>query len=88
MEKSVIVEIAGRSYQIKTDEDPEYVRELANMVTVKMLEIKRDSGASSLDCATMAALDIADRYQKEVQKKKPARKKSAQEEAPEPSTLC
>ncbi len=87
MEKSVIVEIAGRSYQIKTDEDPEYVRELANMVTVKMLEIKRDSGASSLDCATMAALDIADRYQKEVQKKKPARKKSAQEEAPEPSTL-
>ena len=87
MEKSVIVEIAGRSYQIKTDEDPEYVRELANMVTVTMLEIKRESGASSLDCATMAALDIADRYQKEVQKKKPARKKSAQEEAPEPSTL-
>ena len=87
MMKDVTIEIAGHEYMLRTDEDPEYVRELANMVTVKMLEIKRDSGASSLDCATMAALDIADRYQKEVQKKKPARKKSAQEEAPEPSTL-
>ncbi len=82
-----MVEIAGRNYQIKTDEDPEYVRELADLVTVKMLEIKRDSGASSLDCATMAALDIADRYYKELQKKKPSKKKAAEEVSPESSTL-
>lgn len=78
MMKNIIVEIAGREYQLKTDEDAEYVRELANIVTVKVLEIKRDSGASALDCATMAALDFADRYCKEMlNKKKPSTKKQA-----------
>jgi len=87
MMKDISVDIAGREYQLKTDEDPEYVRELANFVTVKILEIKRDSGASALDCATMAALDMADRYLKELQKKnKAAKKKTGQGEA-EPTTL-
>lgn len=87
MMKDISVDIAGREYQLKTDEDPDYVRELANFVTVKILEIKRDSGASALDCATMAALDMADRYLKELQKKnKAAKKKSSQNEA-EPTTL-
>lgn len=86
--KDVSVEIAGREYQLKTDEDPEYVRELANFVTAKILEIKRDSGASALDCATMAAMDMADRYLKEMFKKKQASKKktTARTEA-EPATL-
>lgn len=88
MLKNVNVEIAGLEYQLKTDEDPEYVRELANFVTVKVLEIKRDTGASALDCATMAALDIADRYFKELQKKKTASKKKNEEQTlPEPTTL-
>lgn len=88
MLKNVNVEIAGLEYQLKTDEDPEYVRELANFVTVKVLEIKRDTGASALDCATMAALDIADRYFKELQKKKQASKKKNEEQTlPEPTTL-
>ncbi len=87
MTNTVLVEIAGREYQLRTDEDPEYVAELANFVTVKVLEIKRDSGASALDCATMAALDIADRYFKEQKKKTPSRKKAAAAAPPEPPTL-
>ncbi|NLV87070.1 MAG: cell division protein ZapA [Clostridiales bacterium] len=88
MTNTVLVEIAGREYQLRTDEDPEYVAELANFVTVKVLEIKRDSNASALDCATMAALDIADRYFKEQKKKTPTRKKAAAAAPPpEPPTL-
>jgi len=88
MMRNVNVEIAGQEYQLKTDEEPEYVRELANYVTVKILEIKRDTGASALDCATMAALDIADRYHKELMKKKPAAKKRTDDlNTPETTTL-
>lgn len=87
MSNTVIVEIAGREYQLRTDEDPEYVNELANFVTVKVLEIKRDSGASALDCATMAALDIADRYFKEQRKKPAAKRKPAAQAPAEPPTL-
>ncbi|MEF9972223.1 MAG: cell division protein ZapA [Oscillospiraceae bacterium] len=87
MMNTTTVEIAGCNYQIKTDEDPEYVRMLANFVTVKIFEIKRDSGASALDCATMAALDIADFYFKEQEKKKPAPKKKAAAPAPENTSL-
>lgn len=87
MNNTVSVDIAGYTYQIRTDEEPEYVRELANMVTVKILEIKRDSGASVIDCAIMAALDFADCFLKEQQKKKPARKKAAPEPDPEIPTI-
>ena len=84
---SVFVEIAGREYQIKTDEDPEYIRALANHVSLKILEIKRDSGAAALDCVTMAAMDFADRLYKEQTKKPTPRKKSAPATAAEPTTL-
>ncbi len=85
---SVLIDIAGSTYQLKTDEDPEYVQNLANLVTVKILEIKRDTGASAVDCATMAALDFADRLTKEQQKKKPAsRKRALPDLGEEPATL-
>lgn len=88
MMKAITVEIAGREYTLKTDEDPAYVKELASFVTAKILEIKRDSGASALDCATMTALDLADRYMKEMQKKKQAaKKKTAGQKEAEPPTL-
>lgn len=87
MMKNIDVEIAGREYQLKTDEDQDYMQQLASIVTVKVLEIKRDTGASALDCATMAALDFADRYCKEVLKKKPVAKKQAAPTASEPTTL-
>lgn len=85
---TVSIEIAGNAYKIKTDDDPEYIKKLANIVTVKILEVKRDTGASFADCATMAALDFADRYVREHQKKKPApRKKAVAEDEPEPGIL-
>ncbi len=85
---SVLIDIAGSTYQLKTDEDPEYVQNLANLVTVKILEIKRDTGASAVDCATMAALDFADRLTKEQQKKKPvSRKRALPDLGEEPTTL-
>lgn len=88
MTNTVNIEIAGYSYQIRTDEDAEYVHSLANLVTVKILEIKRDSGASAVDCATMAALHFADCFMKEQQKKKPsARKKAASGTDGEPESL-
>lgn len=88
MMKDVTIEIAGHEYTLRTDEDPEYVKQLADMVTVKMLEIKRDTSVSALDSATMAALDFADRYMKETQKKKSsAKKQAAAQSAQEPTTL-
>lgn len=88
MMKDVTIEIAGHEYTLRTDEDPEYVKQLAEMVTVKMLEIKRDTSVSALDCAAMTALDFADRYMKEMQKKKSS-KKADKAAAPsqEPTTL-
>lgn len=88
MMKDVTIEIAGHEYTLKTDEDPEYVKRLAEMVTVKMLEIKRDTSVSALDCAAMTALDFADRYIKETQKKKSTKKADkAAAPAQEPPTL-
>lgn len=87
MMKDVTIEIAGHEYTLRTDEDPEYVKQLADMVTVKILEIKRDTSVSALDCATMTALDFADRYMKETQKKKSSSKKQAAQPAQEPTTL-
>lgn len=64
MANTVTVEIAGRVYTIKTDQNPKHVANLADAVTSKILEIKRDSGASQLDCATVAALIFAHEAQK------------------------
>lgn len=79
MTNSIQVEIGGIVFYLKTDEDPDYVRELADLVTAKIYEVKRDSGASAVECATIAALDFADRYLKENRKKKPAKKKPAED---------
>lgn len=87
MMNDVSVEIAGTTYQLKTDDDPEYLKQLANSVTVKILEVKRETNASAVDCATIAALDFADRYFKEQKKKKSSAKKKAEPEEPEPTTL-
>ena len=88
MDNLVKVEIAGCTYHLRTDEDPEYIQMLANFVTAKVFEIKRDTGASALDCTALAALDIADLYHKELTKKKPGRKKAAEpQSAEEPKSM-
>ena len=80
MMNDVSVEIAGTTYKLRTDDDPEYLKQIASYVTVKIIEIRRETNASAVDCATMAALDFADRYYKELHKKKPQRKKAAVED--------
>lgn len=87
MTNSIQVEIGGITFHLKTDEEEEYVRQLADVVTAKIYEVKRDSGASALECATMAALDFADRYLKETRKKKPSKKKTAEEDKPKVTEL-
>ncbi|HHU21901.1 MAG TPA: cell division protein ZapA [Clostridiales bacterium] len=69
MEKIVNVEIAGRTYYLGTEEDEEYAKNLADFVSARILEIKRSSGASSLDCATIAAFQLADELHKALSKK-------------------
>ena len=91
MMNAVTVEIAGNRYQIKTDEDPAYVMELADFINTKVLEVKRDTGASTLDSMTVVALEVADRYYKEKQQQKRSaaskKKKTAKLPPPELATL-
>jgi cell division protein ZapA (FtsZ GTPase activity inhibitor) len=68
MNKIVNVVIAGRTYYLGTDEDEEYAKNLADFVSARILQIKRASGASSLDCATIAAFQLADELQKALNK--------------------
>ncbi len=60
----VDVNIAGRMYRLSTDEAPAYTHQLADFVTSQILAVKRESGASPLDCATIAAFRIADELNK------------------------
>ncbi len=61
---TIDVEIAGREYRLTTDENSEYVHQLAEYVTARIFQIKRESGASPLDCATLAAFMLADELNK------------------------
>lgn len=61
---TIDVEIAGREYHLSTDENGDYVRQLADYVSARIFQIKRESGASPLDCATMAAFMLADELNK------------------------
>ena len=70
MGKTLETEISGRKYLINTDESEDYVDQISAAVTSKILEVKNESGASPLDCATMAALSFADELYKELAKKR------------------
>lgn len=60
MKRIIEAHIAGRRYLLNTDENLAYVNDLADEVTARIFDIKRDTGASPLTCATMAALMFAD----------------------------
>ena len=66
--KLVQVDIAGRTYSLSTTDDPEDLRLLADYVTTRILRIKRESGASPLDCATIELAEdlnlLTARYEK------------------------
>lgn len=70
MERSVEVNILGHDYTVKTDAETEYIQEIASYVDKKMSEIIRNTKTvSTLNVAILAALNIADEFFKEVQKR-------------------
>ena len=77
----VDIEISGRPYRLSTVEDPDYVRQLADAVTAEILRLKRETGASPLDCATITALNLADELTKLKAKQERRSKSSAQRKA-------
>lgn len=65
MKRSVEIEIMGERLTLRTDADESYVRNVAGYVDKKMQEVQkstRPSAKSSI--AMLAALNIADEYQK------------------------
>lgn len=59
--ESVQVEIFGQVYNIKGQDDPAYIRELAALVDAKMKEVQKGTGtADAHRVAILTALTIAD----------------------------
>ena len=59
----VDVVIRGRDYQLRSDEDPQYVRDLAAMVDARMAAAEAGSKTvDSIRIAVLAALNLADEY--------------------------
>ena len=70
MERLVEVNILGHEYTVKTDADVEYIQEIASYVDKKMSEIVRNTKTvSTLNVAILAALNIADDFFKERDKR-------------------
>ena len=60
----VTVTIDGKAYTIIAEEDESYIRRSAELVDKSIAETKAQSRLSSVDCAVLAALNIADKYYK------------------------
>jgi len=56
------VNIFGQAYSLKADADEEHVKSVANLVDAKMREIARNSKASALQAAVLAALDLGSEF--------------------------
>jgi cell division protein ZapA len=70
VERLIEVNIFGHDYTVKTDADAEYIQKIASYVDEKMGEILRSTKTvSTLNVAILAALNIADDFFKEVQKR-------------------
>lgn len=62
---SVEVNILGQKYIIKGDAPPEYIRQLAEIVDQKLKEVYLNvPNITPLKAAILAALNIADEFQK------------------------
>lgn len=59
--QAVAIDIMGMTYHVRSDEDEQYIRELAEIVNAKMREIHHQTATvDSLKCAVLAALNLAD----------------------------
>jgi cell division protein ZapA len=64
------VNIFGHDYTVKTDADAEHIQKIARYVDEKMGEIVRNTKTvSTLNVAILAALNIADDFFKEIQRR-------------------
>ncbi len=67
--KTTIVRIMGDEYPIKSDANPEYLRELAKYVEEKILNISsKNKLPSTLKSEVLASIVIADEYFSEKKK--------------------
>ena len=67
--KTTIVRIMGDEYPIKSDANPEYLRELAKYVEEKILHISsKNKLPSTLKSEVLASIVIADEYLSEKKK--------------------
>ncbi|MCR5207872.1 MAG: cell division protein ZapA [Eubacterium sp.] len=66
MEKNrVNIKICGNSYTIVTEDDPDYVEELAEFIDREMKQIGQENPSlSTTQCAVLVALDRADACKK------------------------
>ena len=66
MEKNKVhIKICGSSYTIITEDDPDYVEELAEAIDSEMKQISAESPSlSTTQCAVLVALDKADACKK------------------------
>lgn len=63
MDTKIQVEIFGQPYQIRAGADPEYIRNIARYVDLKMREVASGTPTvDSLKIAVLAALNITDEY--------------------------
>jgi cell division protein ZapA len=63
MDTKIQVEIYGQTYQIKAGADPEYIKNIAKYVDLKMREISSATPTvDSLKIAVLAALNITDEF--------------------------
>jgi cell division protein ZapA len=70
-ENSVEVKVLGQTFSVKTDSDEAHVQEVAQYVNEKMEEIlKKTRTVSSLNVAILTALNIADDFLKEREKRR------------------
>lgn len=64
MMNRVVVTIDGQDYTIVAEENEEYIRKTAALVSGNIAEIKRQGRLGAMDCAVLAALNVADLYYK------------------------
>ncbi len=63
MDTKIQVEIYGQNYQIRAGADPEYIKNIARYVDIKMREIASGTPTiDSLKIAVLAALNITDEF--------------------------
>lgn len=62
MQNKLTVTIDDQSYTLVADQDPEYMKKVAQHVDAKVQELRAGGRVNAMDAAILAALNIADEY--------------------------